>query len=157
MSVNERIGAESGTPKAPQLQWPRQWALAFVFVFLLLGMLGDFAHIVQFAWNSASAAGEVVAVEPENHNRVRVRYSVSGREYEVASSYKPTTVSGPAKFTVGQSLKIYYLRSMPGNASLQPPTELLSSAFTQAALLAALGASFITWLIHDWKRPSPRV
>jgi hypothetical protein len=157
MFASERVRGESQLPERSRPRWPRVWILAFLLVFLLLAGLGDFAQLVRFAWDSASIEGKVVAVEPENHNRVRVLYTVNGRDYEMTSSYKPSTDRGPAVFEVGQSVRMYYVRSTPQSASLQPPAELIGSALSQVMLLSALAATFLAWLVEVWSVRSQRL
>src|SRR5438552_5113743 len=153
MLVNQRTHGVAQMPESPRPQWPKVWLVGFSCVFLLLAGFGDVVHIVQFAWDSASVEGTVSAIEAENHNATRLVYMVNGSEYEVVSSYKPPTERGPAVVLVGQKVRLYYLRSAPGDASLQTPAELLGGAFFQASLLAALGATFITYLtsVSIWR------
>jgi hypothetical protein len=119
-----------------------------------LGLLGDFGRLFQFAWDGGSTTGTVTAVERENHNRVRVPYQVNGQDYEVTGSNRSLTETGSASFTVGQSVTVYYLRAKPEIASVQAPPDLLTDAIWQAVFLAALGATYVAWLVRWWSSRS---
>jgi hypothetical protein len=150
MFASEHVPLQTVNRQTPG--WSGRWLSLFVVAFVVLGVLGDLFHIIQFPFDSASVEGTVVAIETSNHDAARVRYEVNGKEYEFASSFRPLTERGPTEFSVGQRVPVYYLRSLPSDASLQPPAELVSGALAQMGLLALLGASFASWLIHVWKR-----
>ncbi len=107
---------------------------------LILGAATNYPSIVALAANSRTTAGVVTSVEPNNHQRVHVSYSVEGRSQEIAWD-------GFSSVAVGQAMVVYYRPGDSSDASLLWPKDGLAWATLQLAILSLLFGLVATYFV----------
>ena len=121
------------------------FAGSVLVVAAFLAIATNYPGIVALAANSQTTSGVVTAVEPSNHQGVRVTYSAAGRSHELAWDGIPSAA-------VGQPMVVYYLQSDPTEASLLWPRDLLFQATLQLAILSVLSGLVATYMVVAVRR-----
>jgi len=96
--------------------WLTLTALSATVGFLIINPMQD----VQLAKHGLRTTGTVTAIEPENHQIVRYRYSVSGKDY-VESGHGGRGNPVFANIAIGQTLIVFYDPAKPETSTLGYP------------------------------------
>src|SRR5437763_16755322 len=107
----------------------RKYALAIGLWLLLTGLSGLVGFLIinpmedyNLAKRGVRVNGTVTAIEPENHQIVRYRYSVSGHDY-AGSGHGGRGNPSFSNITVGQIVTVFYDPAKPETSTLGYPQQ----------------------------------
>lgn len=136
----------------------RQYAPVAIFglaLFIFLMEQPSLRLAQQFREDGATTRGVVVGVFPHDHDQIGYRYVVGTKSYEL----RGLAPGGATNYVVGDSLRIYYLRSDPTVAVARYPTDTLWSTLAFSLLGASwlVSGGAIMQFYRGSRRPPPTV
>jgi hypothetical protein len=120
---------------------------------LVVAVVGSFnlPRYRRLARSYEATTGQIIGLEPGNHQLVRYSYSINDREYEGETN--GGSIDRPYQsLRVGDSIPVFYSTEQLNASSVRPPADQLFNELRGVVLAAVLFASFFLWRLWKWVR-----